>query len=60
MSVKRHSKSAKREIQMTRNAIQRSWSGEERLKRRRIAKARQQRLLSVLFSKQAAIPVQVA
>jgi len=56
MSLNQNTKSAKREIQMTRNAIQRSWSGEERRKRRRVAKARQQRLLGVLFSHQVAIP----
>ncbi len=56
MSLNQKIKSAKREIQMTRNAIQRSWSGEERRKRRRIAKVRQQRLLGVLFAHQVAIP----
>ncbi len=56
MSLNQNTKSAKREIQMTRNAIQRSWSSEERRKRRRVAKARQQRLLGVLFSHQVAIP----
>lgn len=56
MSLNQNTKSAKREIQMTRNAIQRSWSSEERNKRRRIAKARQQRLLGLLFADQVAIP----
>ena len=60
MNVKQNANSAKSEIQQTRNAIQRSWSGDEREKRRRMAKARQQRLFSVLFAQQAAIPARVA
>ncbi len=60
MNVKQNANSAKSEIQQTRNAIQRSWSSDEREKRRRMAKARQQRLFSALFAQQAAIPARVA
>ena len=60
MSVKQNSNSAKSEIQQTRNVIRRSWSAEERDKRRQIAKARQQQLFNVLFAQRAFIPARVA
>ena len=60
MSVKQHSKPAEGAIQQTRNSIRRSWSREERDKRRQIAEARQEWLFSVLFTQPTAIPTRVA
>lgn len=59
MSVKQRQEYAMQEIQMARNTIQRSWSGKERKKRRRIAETLQQHLLAAMFSQQTAITVQV-
>ncbi len=60
MSVKQNSITGKSEIQQTRNRIRRSWSREERDKRRQIAEARREWLFSVLFTQRAAIPARVA
>jgi len=56
MIVKTNVSPSKCEIQQNSNAVRNTWSREERTKRRRIAIVRQQRLLSVLFSRPMKIP----
>jgi hypothetical protein len=60
MGVKQTLNRAKSEIQQTRNAIRRSWSREERDKRRQITEARQEWLFGVLFTQRVAILASVA
>ena len=60
MGVKQTLNRAKSEIQQTRNAIRRSWSREERDKRRQIVEAQQEWLFGVLFTQRVAILARVA
>ena len=60
MNIKQHSTPVNSEMHQTRDAIRRSWSHEERDKRRRIAAARQQFLFGVLLKPQATATARVA
>ena len=60
MKVKQVPDRAKSEIQRTRDTIRRSWSADERAKRRRLAAARQEQLFAVLLAQPAAMSARVA